>query len=123
MYYDWGLDNNVKDQSNYCLREESKKCKEETTQNKADKPLASLQRDNLNKEAKQLRYSRVETVHLLSNSVIKIAQVSHFNMSLKMLKTLKFIIFYLSTKNIQLLWKGFSKGHLFCVGCLFWAPL
>ena len=41
------FDNIPKDQSNYYLREESKKeCREETTQNKADKLLTSLQRDN-----------------------------------------------------------------------------
>ena len=41
------LDNILKDQSNYYLRGESKKeCREETTQNKADKLLTSLQRDN-----------------------------------------------------------------------------
>ena len=37
------FDNIPKDQSNYYLREESKKeCREETTQNKADKLLTSL---------------------------------------------------------------------------------
>ena len=41
------FDNIPKDQSNYYLSEESKKeCRENTTQNKADKQLASLQRDN-----------------------------------------------------------------------------
>ena len=41
------FDNIPKDQSNYYLREESKKeCREETAQNKADKLLTSLQRDN-----------------------------------------------------------------------------
>ena len=41
------FDNTPKDQSNYYIKEESKKeCQEETTQNKADKLLASLQRDN-----------------------------------------------------------------------------
>ena len=39
-----GFDNTPKDQSNYYLREESKKeCREETTQNKADKLLTSFQ--------------------------------------------------------------------------------
>ena len=39
--------NTPRDQSNYYLREENKKeCREETTQNKADKLLTSLQRDN-----------------------------------------------------------------------------
>ena len=37
------FDNTLKDQSNYYLREESKKeCQEETTQNKADESQASL---------------------------------------------------------------------------------
>ena len=41
------LNNIPNDQSNYYLREESKKeCQEDTTQNKADKLLASLQRYN-----------------------------------------------------------------------------
>ena len=41
------FDNTPKDQSNYYLREENKKeCLEETKQNKADKLLTSLQRDN-----------------------------------------------------------------------------
>ena len=41
------FDNIPKDQSNYFLRKDSKKeCQEETTQNKADKLLTSLQRDN-----------------------------------------------------------------------------
>ena len=41
------FDNTTKGQSNYYLREESKKeGREKTTQNKADKQLASLRRDN-----------------------------------------------------------------------------
>ena len=41
------FDNTPKDQSNYYFREENKnECWEETTQNKADKLLTSLQRDN-----------------------------------------------------------------------------
>ena len=41
------FDNIPKDQSNYYLREESKKeCREETAQNKADKLLTSLRRGN-----------------------------------------------------------------------------
>ena len=37
------FDNTLKDQSNYYLREKRKKeCQEDTTQNKADKPQASL---------------------------------------------------------------------------------
>ena len=43
----------------YYLREESKKeCREETTQNKADKLLASLQRDNQSRrQAKKIELS------------------------------------------------------------------
>ena len=41
------FDNIPKYQSNYYLRKESKKeCREETAQNKGDKLLTSLQRDN-----------------------------------------------------------------------------
>ena len=41
------FDNTPKNQSNYYIREESKKeYQEETTQNKAGKLLTSLQRDN-----------------------------------------------------------------------------
>ena len=41
------FDNTLKDNSNYYFREENKKeCREETTQNKTDKLLTSLQRDN-----------------------------------------------------------------------------
>ena len=41
------FDNTLKNQSNYYIREESKnEYQEETTQNKADKLLTSLQRDN-----------------------------------------------------------------------------
>ena len=55
------FDNIPKDQSNYYLREESKKeCREERTQNKADKLLTSLQRDNQSRRQTK-RYSRVET--------------------------------------------------------------
>ena len=47
------FDNTPKDQSNYYLREENKKeCREETTQNKADKLLTSLQRDNQSRRQK-----------------------------------------------------------------------
>ena len=50
------FDNIPKDQSNYYLREESKKvCREETTQNKADKLLTSLQSDNQSRRHKQKR--------------------------------------------------------------------
>ena len=90
----------IKDQSNFYLREESKKeCQEETTQNKAEETIKV-------KDFKK-RLSRIETLHSLSCSVIEIAQDSQVNMSLRMLKILKSIIFNLSTKNIKLLWKGF----------------
>ena len=48
-----------KDQSNYYLREESKKeFREETTQNKVDKLLTSLQRDNQSRrQAKKIELS------------------------------------------------------------------
>ena len=50
------FDNIPKDQSNYYLRKESKKeCREETTQNKADKLLTSLQRDNQSRRHKHKR--------------------------------------------------------------------
>ena len=49
------FDNTPKDQSNYYLREESKKeCREETAQNKSDKLLTSLQRDNQSRRQKKL---------------------------------------------------------------------
>ena len=53
------FDNTPKDQSNHYLREENKKeCREETTQNKADKLLASLQRDNQSRrQAKKIELS------------------------------------------------------------------
>ena len=51
--------------------------------------MASLQIDNQNKEDKQKRYSRVETLHSLGYSVKKIAQDSQVNMSLSMFKILK----------------------------------
>ena len=53
------FDNTPKDQSNYYLRKESKKeCREETTQNKADKRLTSPQRDNQSRrQAKKIELS------------------------------------------------------------------
>ena len=53
------FDNTPKDQSNYYLREENKnECREETTQNKADKLLTSLQRDNQSRrQAKKIKLS------------------------------------------------------------------
>ena len=53
------FDNTPKDQSNYYLREESKKeCREETVQNKADKLLTILQRDNQSRrQAKKIELS------------------------------------------------------------------
>ena len=47
-----------------------KKCQEDTTENKADEPLASLQRDGQSKDDKQ-KYSRVETLHSLGISVMR----------------------------------------------------
>ena len=52
--------NNIpKDQFNYYIREENKKeCREETTQNKADKLLTNLQRDNQSRrQAKKIELS------------------------------------------------------------------
>ena len=101
------FDNTLKDKSNYYLMEESKKdCQEETTQNKADKLLTSFKRDNQSRRQAK-RYSKVETLHLLNCSVIKIEQDSQVNMNLSMLKILKLITFNLSTKSIKLLCKGF----------------
>ena len=53
------FENTPKDQSNYYLREESKReYREETTQNKADKLLTSLQRDDKSRrQAKQIELS------------------------------------------------------------------
>ena len=76
--------------SNNYLREETKeKCQEDTTENKADEPLTSLQRDSQSKEDKQKKYSRVETLHSLGYSVKEIAQDSQVNMSLSTVKRLK----------------------------------
>ena len=50
------FENTPKDQSNYYLREENKKeCREETTQNKADKLPTSLQRDKQKKDRVELK--------------------------------------------------------------------
>ena len=53
------FDNITKDQSNYYLREESKKeCREETAQNKADKLLTCLYRNNQSRrQAKKIELS------------------------------------------------------------------
>ena len=70
------------------IREETKKeYQEDIIENKADEPLTSLQRDDQSKEDKQ--NSRVETLHLLCNSVKEIAQDSQVNMSLSTVKRLK----------------------------------
>ena len=52
------FDNTPKDQSNYYLREESKKeCREETTQNKTDKLLTSPQSDNQSRRQEKIELS------------------------------------------------------------------
>ena len=52
------FDNIPKDQSKYYLRKESKKeSQEDTTQNKADKLLTSLQRDNQSKRQEKIELS------------------------------------------------------------------
>ena len=53
------FDKTPKDQSNYYLSEESKnECREETAQNKADKLLTRLQRDNQSRrKAKKIKLS------------------------------------------------------------------
>ena len=68
---------------------------------------------------KQKKYIRVETLHSLSCSVIEIAQDSQVNMSLKMLKILKFIIFNLSTKNIKTFMERFFQRLIFFHRSLF----
>ena len=48
------FDNAPKDQSNYYIREETKKeCQEDTSENKADETLTSLRREGQSKEDKQ----------------------------------------------------------------------
>ena len=77
-----GLITYINYQSNYYLREVSKKeCQEETAQNKAEKLLTSLKRNNQSRRQTK-RFSRVETLYSLSYSVIEIAQDSQVNMSL-----------------------------------------
>ena len=85
------LDSIQINESNNYLREETKEeCQEDTTENKADKPLTSLQRDGQSKEDKRKKkYSRVETLHSLGYSVKEIAQDSQVNMSLSTVKRLK----------------------------------
>ena len=53
------FNNTQKDQSNYYHREENKKeCREQTAQNKADKLLTNLQRDNQSRRlAKKIELS------------------------------------------------------------------
>ena len=63
-----------KDQSNYYFREEIKtECQEETTQNKADKLLTSLQRDNQSKRQEKIELSW--NLHSQSYSVIDKQQI------------------------------------------------
>ena len=47
------FENIQKDQSNYYIREETKKSQKDTTENKADETLTSLRRDGQSKEDKQ----------------------------------------------------------------------
>ena len=48
------FENTPKDQSNYYIREETKKeCQEDTSENKADETLTSLRREGQSKEDKQ----------------------------------------------------------------------
>ena len=71
-------------------------------------------KETIKVEDKLKRYSRVEKLQSSSCTVIEIAQDSQVNMSLRILKILKFIIFNLSTKIIKLLWKGFfSLAYFF----------
>ena len=89
-----------------------KKSVKKTAQNKSDKQLTSLQKNN--QSSRQIeKYSRIEALHLLRNSVKETALDSLVNMSLIMPKILKFIIFNLSTKNIKLYRKVFWTGSLF----------
>ena len=69
------FDNTPKDQSNYYLKEENKKeCREEAAQNKADKLLASLQRDyQSRRQAKKIELSW--NLHSRSYSVIDKQQI------------------------------------------------
>ena len=99
------LDNIKINESNNYLREETKdECHEDTTENKADEPLTSLQRDNQIKEDKQTKYSRVKTLHSLDFSVKEITQDSQVNMSFSTVKRLKSKI-----KHKEVLWE--KKDH------------
>ena len=89
------FDSTPKDQSNYYFREDNKnECREETTQNKADKLLTSLQRDNQSRrQAKKIKLSwNLTFTKLFCN---RLATDSQVNMSLGILKILKSIIFNL----------------------------
>ena len=85
------FDYTPKDQSNYYLREENRKeCREETTQNKADKLLASLQRDNQSRsQAKMIELSWIPTFTKLfwNRDSTRFTSKYEFNM-LKILKTI-----------------------------------
>ena len=68
-------------QSNYYLREKSKKeCKEKTIQNKTNGPHSSL-KETIKVEYKFKRNSWVETLHSLNYSEKEIAQDLQVNMS------------------------------------------
>ena len=80
------FENTPKDQSNYYLRKENlKKCRDKTAQNKADKLLTSLQRYNQSKrQAKKIELNRNLTfTELFCNRKATDSQV---NISLSMLK-------------------------------------
>ena len=119
------FDNTQKNQSNYYLREESKKqCREETIQNKADKLLTSLQRDNQSRrQAKKIELSWNLTFTKLFCNRDSTRFTSKYELS--MLKILKSIIFNLSAKIIIFYGNFFSKalffvqGVFFCTGAFF----
>ena len=101
------FDKTPKDQSNYYLKKESKKeCREETTQNKAEKLLITPQRDNQSRrQAKKIELSwNLTFTKLFCN---RLATDSQVNIILSILKILKSIIFNLSTKNINFYEKVF----------------
>ena len=84
------LDSIQIDESNNYIREGTEEeYQKDTTENKADESLTSLQRDGQIKEDRQNKYSRVETLHSLGYSVKEIAQDSQINMSLITVKKLK----------------------------------
>ena len=118
------FDNIPKNQSNYYLRDESKKeYWEDTTQNKADKLLTSLQRDNQSKrQAKKIELSWDQTfTKLFCNRDSTNSQV---NISLSMFKILKFIVLNLSTKNLKFFTKRFVfLDSFFAQWVFFCAPL